>query len=159
MTKKNEKKNFREDSERPASSSGKSSSPPSLPPFSCSSAVSLHLTRQCFRIKMTTHFQKHTRGHTHTQGISLGSVRDRYRPYFITDFTHVSNHKTRVSHSSGQTQTSPLRPFASVCPPLCPEPNPFHRLLNRLPCTLHKLSGPHTTPQHTRAQPNSLHIE
>lgn len=59
---------------------------------------------------MTTHFQKHTRRHTHTPGTSLGSVRGRYRPYFITDFTHVSNHKIRVSHFSGQTQTFPFHP-------------------------------------------------
>lgn len=76
-----------------------------------SSAASLHLTPQCSRIKMTTHFQKHThKTHTHTPGPSLGSVRGRYRPYFITDFTHVSNHKIRVSHFSGQTQTFPFHP-------------------------------------------------
>ena len=126
---------------------------PPLLPLSLPSSPLLHLTPQCFRIKMTTRFQKthtythtHTPTHTHTSGISLGSVRGCYRPYFITDFTHVSNHKIRVSHFSDQTQTSPLHPSPPVCPALCPEPNPFLWLLNLLPYTLHKLSGPRATP-------------
>lgn len=132
------KKNFREDSERLVSSSGKSAPTPSL--LLPSSASSLHLTPQCLRIKMTTHFQQHTQ--THTKGISLGSVRGCYRPYFITDFTHVSNHKIRVSHFSGQTQTSPLclstrQPRAKPIPLGCPTSShaPFTHC-----------QGPHTTP-------------
>lgn len=66
-----------------------------------------------------------THRHTHNHCTSLGSVRGCYWPYFVTDFTHVWNHKIRVSHLSGQTQAFPLHLLHLSVRPLSPEPDPF----------------------------------
>lgn len=137
------------DSLRPASSSGKSSSfiPPPLHPLH-----SLHLTPQCLRIKMTTHFQRGRHTYTHTLGTSEGSVRGRYRPAFITDFTHVSNHKIEFHTPLPRPKLSlsippPSLPPLPLHPPFTPAPDPNSPSIS--PHPFHSLTSPPSSSFHT----------